>query len=216
MKRNTIRIALQKSGRLRDDSLALLKSRGLICDVANDREIITPSSDVNVEFLFVRQYDIPQYVQCGAADFGIVGRNTLYENDYNVTVLEELRFGECRLIVAVPIGSPIVEVGDLDGERIATSYPNSVRKLLDTERVNAAIVDVTGSVEVTPRLGLADAICDITQTGDSLRANGLREVVTLLRSRAVIIESPYTNAQKTAFKNTYAPKGSFYKNRSKS
>ena len=149
---------------------------------------------------FVRYGDIPQYVQSGAADFGIVGQNILYENKFNIKVIKELGFGECKLIIAAPKRSPIKSPQDLEGERIATSYPNSLRKYLKKEGCGATIVKIRGGVEAAPAIGLADAICDLTQTGTTLKANGLKIISTVLESQAVLIESRFTTPKMERFK----------------
>ena len=200
MKRSNIIIAIQKDGRLMEDSLALLKSWSYYCNAPVDRKIINKCKDSSVEILFVRQCDIPQYVQSGVADFGIIGSNILYENDYNIDVVKELDFGRCSLIIAVPNESSINKTSDLEGERIATSYPNSMKKMLKKANVRSSIVEIAGSVEAAPMLGLADAVCDITQTGESLKVNKLRIIETIFESQAVLIESPYISKLKTSFK----------------
>ncbi|NUS72279.1 MAG: ATP phosphoribosyltransferase [Corynebacteriales bacterium] len=185
--RTNIRIAVQKSGRLKDASMALLSDRGIAPNQSdNDRALIVACPG-NIEIVFVRHSDIPNYVQSGAADFGIVGENVLYEQDSAVAVQEKLGFGACEVMVAAPDGSPIRQLADLNGTRIATSYPNSLRKKLRDNDIDATIIQIGGAVEAAPALGLADAICDVTQTGSTLKANGLRKIGTLLRSEAVII-----------------------------
>ena len=206
MKRKNIRIAIQKDGRLMDDSLRLLESRGYKCPPLTDRKTITKIPDQDIEVLFVRQVDIPQYVQSGVADFGIIGSNILYEDDFDVNVVEELGFARCSLVIAVPNDSNIREISDLSEERIATSYPNSLKKALSQTKTNSSIIEIAGSVEVAPLLGLADAVCDITQTGDSLKANGLRIIEKILDSQAVLIESPFVNSVKTSFKDKFCKK----------
>lgn len=203
MKRNNIRIAVQKDGRLMDDSLKLLESRGYKCNIPTDRKIIIQSSNPDVEIMFVRQCDIPKYVEAGVADFGILGKNVLFEDNYNVNIIEELGFGECSLVIAVPNDSKINMISDLQDERVATSYPNSIKKILKDAKVNASIIEIAGSVEAAPMLGLADAICDITQTGNSLKANSLRIIKTIFKSQAVFIESPYVSNKKTEFKKLF-------------
>lgn len=189
MKQNKIRYAIQKDGRLMDDSIKILSKRGYKCTPTTDRKIIVPSANPNVEIMFVRQCDIPQYVQSGVADFGILGSNVLFEDDYKVDIVEKLGFGKCSLVIAVPKNSKINNISDLEGERIATSYPNSLKKVLNKAKINASIIEIAGSVEATPELNLADAICDITQTGNSLKANNLRIIETIFESQAVMIRS---------------------------
>src|SRR5664279_5496094 len=137
MKRDTIRIAVQKSGRLKDDSVAFLASYGLQCGATDGCQIIVPcTNDSNVEILYVRQSDIPRYIQWGVVDFGIVGKNTLYENNFTVDIIKELDFGKCNLIIAAPINSIINDIAGLEGKSVATSYPNSLRKIVRQQRVN--------------------------------------------------------------------------------
>jgi len=199
MKRNNIRIAVQKEGRLRNPSLEYLESLGLEFSKENGRTLVVSCKNADVGILYVRHSDIPQYVQNDAADFAIVGGNVLYEKNFNIKEVANLDFGKCSLVIAVPFVSPIQKVQDLEGERIATSYPNSLRKFLHKQKINAAIIEIKGSVEVAPVLGLADAICDLTQTGNTLKANDLKSIETLLNSTALLIESPFESRQKDEF-----------------
>ena len=146
--------------------------------------------------MFVRHADIPAYVESGVADFAIVGGNILEEGTFKVQQIATLPFGECRLAIAAPLDSAIVSASDLDGERIATSYPNSLRKYLRREGVNASLIEISGSVEIAPALGLADAICDLVQSGATLKENNLQTLFTIFDSSAVVIESPYQHALK--------------------
>ncbi len=203
MKRNNIRIAIQKSGRLQAESFKTIKSWGLSWTNADEKSLIVACDNADVEILFVRHSDIPRYVEGGAADFGFVGRNVLIEEDFDVRIVEELDYGQCKLVIAAPVDSDINGVADLDGERIATSYAGSLRNFLKAQKLSASIVHINGAVEAAPALGLADAICDLTQTGRTLKANGLREVATIATSTALLIESPFENLQKTAFKLEY-------------
>lgn len=199
MKRNNIRIAIQKEGRLRNPSLEYLESLGLEFSKENGRTLVVPCKNADVEILYVRHGDIPQYVQNAAADFAIVGGNVLYEKIFDIKEVKKLDFGKCSLVIAVPLVSPIQKIQDLEGERIATSYPNSLRKFLQKQKINAAIIEIKGSVEVAPALGLADAICDLTQTGNTLKENALKPIETLFDSAALLIESPFENGQKDEF-----------------
>jgi len=199
MKRNNIRIAIQKEGRLRNPSLEYLEYLGLQFPEQNGRTLVVPCKNADSEILYVRHSDVPQYVQNGAADFAIVGGNVLYEKDFKIREVEKLNFGKCSLVIAVPLDSSIQKIQDLEGERIATSYPNSLRKFLQKQKINAAIIEIRGSVEVAPALGLADAICDLTQTGNTLKENSLKPIETLFDSMAVFIESPFEGIQKDEF-----------------
>ena len=203
MERTAIRVAIQKEGRLRDPSLNFLKSLGLAFNEKNGRTLLITCLNTDVEILYVRHVDIPKYVQSGVADFAIVGGNVLYENNFNVREIKKLKFGKCNLVIAVPIVSLIQKTEKLEGERIATSYPNSLRKLLQKKKINAIIVKIKGSVEVAPALGLADAICDLMQTGNTLKENALKPIETLFNSTAVFIESPFKSRQKNEFINKF-------------
>ncbi|MDA2921833.1 ATP phosphoribosyltransferase [Patescibacteria group bacterium AH-259-L07] len=200
MKRNNIRIAVQKQGRLKIPSLEYLESLGLQFPKENGRTLVVPCKNAGVEILYVRHSDMPEYVQSGAADFAIVGENVLYENNFKVKEVKKFDFGKCNLVIAVPVVSPIQTTQALEGERIATSYPNSLRKFLQKQKINAVIIEIKGSVEVAPALGLADAICDLTQTGNTLKENGLKPIETLFNSTAVFIESSFESIQKSGSK----------------
>ena len=176
-----LRIAVQSKGRLRDASLEFLQCLGIDCRDAN-RGLVFACPNADLEILFVRNSDIPTYVEQEVADFGIVGRNVLFESGCDLPVLKELGFGTCSLIIAAPEGNE-----NLEGERIATSYPNSLRSYLKEKGINASIVEINGSVEIAPALDLADAVCDITQTGNTLRENNLEIVDTVFTSQACLI-----------------------------
>jgi len=184
-----MRIAIQSGGRLRQGSLSLLEGWGLHLSRENGRALLIPSRDGEAEIVLVRHTDIPQYVQYGATDLGIVGENVLYEKSFHVELVKRLGFGRCALIVAVPETSPIRCVSELEGERIATSYPNSLRKWLKENRINASVIEICGAVEATTVLGLADGICDLMETGRTLRENGLIPIAKVLESQAVLIRS---------------------------
>ncbi len=174
------RIAIQSKGRLCEPSLKFLRSSGFQFEFNN--ELILKCKNADLEIIFVRNGDIPIYLEQAVADFGIVGKNVLYEGNYSLSVLKELDFGICSLVIAAPEGKE-----DLDGERIATSYPNSLKKYLVKKKINASIIKIDGSVEVSPRLGLADAICDITQSGKTLEENRLKILDKILDSNAVLV-----------------------------
>ncbi|MEX2014326.1 MAG: ATP phosphoribosyltransferase [Candidatus Saccharimonadales bacterium] len=186
MKRSSLRIAIQKSGRLRKDSLRFLEERGITVPQSSKTSFIVPCGD-NLEILFVRYADIPEYVASSVADYGIVGENLIYEENKKISLQSKLGFGKCKLVIAVPKGSKIKKITDLEGERIATSYPNSLRKFLRSNGLGAAVVDIRGSVEVAPTIGLADAVCDLTQTGETLKANNLHIITDVVNSEAVLI-----------------------------
>jgi ATP phosphoribosyltransferase len=197
-KKDRITIAIQKSGRLAESSLIFLQSLGLKFKI-RDRGLTTSCSNYPVDIIHVRDDDIPEYVSYGAADFGIVGENVLYEEKASLKVVKKLGFGICSLVIAVPKDSKIKTLKDLEGERIASSYPGLLKKFLKERGVNAAIIPIQGSVEITPSLNLADAICDITQTGSTLKEQKLVPLVTILNSQAVLTESPSSRIQKNDF-----------------
>lgn len=188
-------IALQKSGRLQEGSLELLKECGLKVDY-RDGQLKVITSDYPAELLFLRNSDIPQYVADGVVDLGIVGSNLLEEDDTPVDVVQSLDFSKCRVSFAVPKTSAIQTAQDLAGKRIATSYPNTVRKYLQQQGVTADIHTISGSVEIAPSLDLADAIADIVSTGNTLFQNNLREVFPFLFSEAVLIKGKNFDADK--------------------
>ena len=188
-------IALQKSGRLREGSLDLLKECGLKVDYRDGQlKVMTP--DYPAELLFLRNSDSPQYVADGVVDLGIVGSNLLEEDESPVEIIQALNFSKCRLSFAVPKTSDIQSAQDLQGKRIATSYPNSVRKFLQKEGVSADIHTISGSVEIAPSLNLADAVADIVSTGNTLFQNNLREVFPFLYSEAVLIKGQNFDPEK--------------------
>ena len=203
MKRDNIRIAIQKDGRLGKPSLACLESLGIRIPAQKNRALLARCRNAPAEIMFVRHGDAPQYVQCGAADFAIVGGNVLLEHAFKVRITKKLPFGRCSLVIAVPNASRIKSMADVEGERIATSYPNSLRKFLREHCINAAIIEINGSVELAPELGLADAICDLAQSGDTLRENSLKPIATSFTSTAVLIESPFDSRRKSAFKKRF-------------
>lgn len=199
MGQNNLRIAIQKEGRLKEASQALLKSWGLKFSQKNERAFIVPCQNAKVEILSVRHSDIPQYVQSAVVDFGIVGENVLYENNFKVRLIKKLGFGQCKLVIAVPVQSALGDIADLEGERIATSHPNSLRKFLEKQKLNAAVIKINGAVEIAPALGLAEAICDLSQTGNTLKENNLKPIATLFRSEAVLITSMTESKEKFDF-----------------
>jgi ATP phosphoribosyltransferase len=156
----------------------------------NDGDLLVSCSNADVEILFVRCSDIPIYVEKNVADFGILGENILYERRSELDIVQKLGFGKCSLIIAVPDTSSIENPDDLEDERIATSYPYSVKKYLKKNKVNASIIEIKGSVELAPSLNLADAICDITQTGRTLRNNNLKIIDTVFHSEVVLVGGP--------------------------
>ena len=183
-----LKVAVQKSGRLSEDSLALLRACDLEFDNARGGAALKlEPRNFPVEILLLRDDDIPRYVSEGVADVGIVGENVLLETGLELTVLERLGFGQCRLSVAVPKDSSVEKVSDLRGQRIATSYPRMLQQYLAKEGVTASVHEISGSVEIAPGIGLAAAIFDIVSSGSTLALNGLRELAVAYRSQAVVL-----------------------------
>lgn len=181
-----LRIAIQKSGRLQEGSLNLLRESGLAFTNGKD-QLKTQARNFPVEVLFLRDDDIPQYIEDKVADVGIVGENIFMEKQKKNQLVKRLDFAKCRLSIAVPRSENYTGVASLQGKNIATSYPNIVKSFLKKHNVEAGIHEISGSVEIAPGIGLADAICDIVSTGSTLLGNGLKEVDVVMQSEAVII-----------------------------
>lgn len=181
-----LRIAIQKSGRLSEDSLKLLADCGLKLQNGMGK-LKAPVSNFPAEILFLRDDDIPGYVADGVADIGFVGQNVVHESPYYVHTHLHLGFGKCRLSLAIPKGMPYDGLQSLQGKRIATSYPKITGNYLAANDVDAELHEISGSVEIAPSIGLAQAICDIVSSGSTLMANGLVEVETIFRSEAVLV-----------------------------
>ena len=185
---NKLKIAIQKSGRLYDDSVKLLKDCGI--DLKNGVNKLKAECDnFPMEIYFLRDDDIPQYVEDAVADIGIVGENVLFEKNKKAEIIEQLGFGKCRLSVAVGRSETYEGVEYLNGKKIATTYPTLVRQFLEKNKISAEIHEISGSVEIAPGIGLADAIVDLVSSGSTLFMNGLKEVETVLRSQAVLIRN---------------------------
>jgi len=182
----TLKIAIQKSGRLNEKSVELLKNCGLSFENYKS-SLISPVSNFPLEILFLRDDDIPEYVQDGIADLGIVGENVIQETEVKVSYLQRLGFGKCSLKIAVPNNSSIDELDQLSGKSIATTYPVILGKFLKKHAINAEIRTISGSVEISPGLGLSDAICDLVSTGGTLKSNGLAPFADVMSSEAVLI-----------------------------
>lgn len=190
-----LRIALQKSGRLSENSLALIKECGI--DFQNGTgKLKSEASNFPAEFLFLRDDDIPGYVADGVADIGIIGENVMVEKNQEVRLIERLGFSKCRLSVAVPKGKEYKSLQDLQGIDIATSYPRILGNFLQKNQISAHIHEISGSVEIAPSIGLAEAICDIVSSGSTLMSNGLKEVEVVFHSEAVLIGNPNISAEK--------------------
>lgn len=184
-----LRIAIQKSGRLQEKSVNLLRECGLSFSNSSNK-LKASSYNFPAEILFLRDDDIPQYVEDCVADIGIIGENVMIEKGKNIELIEKLNFAKCRLSIAVPKNTPFSSMNDLEGKRIATSYPVIVQRFLDEKGIRADIHEISGSVEIAPGIGLAEAICDIVSTGSTLLSNGLREVGTVMKSEAVLVANP--------------------------
>lgn len=189
-----IRIAIQKSGRLHTDSLALLKSCGIFIDNGKD-QLKAAARNFPLEVFFLRNGDIPQYLRDGVVDLAILGSNLLVEKGMDLEIIETLGFSRCKVSIAVPKGTSFSSVQDLADKKIATSYPNTVNQFLKEKGIEADIHVISGSVEIAPNIGLADAICDIVSSGSTLFKNNLKEVIEILKSEAVLVQAPNLNIE---------------------
>ena len=181
-----LRIALQKSGRLSEDSHKLIAECGIKMNTGKGR-LITVADNFNAEFIFLRDDDIPGYVEDGVADAGIIGENILYEEGKDIDAILKLGFSKCRLSLAIPKSKAYNGVMDFNNLNIATSYPNLLLSFLEKHQIKANIHEISGSVEIAPGIGLADAICDLVSSGSTLLTNGLKEVEVLMHSEAVLV-----------------------------
>jgi len=195
MESNILRLAIQKKGRLADKSLQLLNSAGIRIDNYS-QQLLIKAQNFNLELLFIRDDDIPEYVHDGVADIGIVGENVILESEKNLDVVKKLGFGKCRMSLAIPKQSEFNSVTELEGKNIATSYPKILKNYLAKNDVSANIHYISGSVEITPNINLADAIFDIVSTGSTLKSNGLKEVETILNSEAVLVANKNLSDEK--------------------
>ncbi|WP_222984128.1 ATP phosphoribosyltransferase [Flagellimonas meishanensis] len=184
-----IRIAVQKSGRLNEDSLKILKDCGISIDNGKD-QLKATARNFPLEVFYLRNGDIPQYLRDGVVDIAIIGENVLVEKGKDIIIAEKLNFSRCRVSLAVPKSAKYDSIQDLKGKRIATSYPNTVKEYLAKQGVEAELHIISGSVEIAPNIGLADAICDIVSSGSTLFKNNLKEVEVMLKSEAVLAVSP--------------------------
>ena len=192
---NKIKIAVQKSGRLNQDSLKLLKDCGISIDNGKD-QLKAEARNFPMEVLYLRNGDIPQYLRDGVVDIAIIGENLLIEKGNDIRIVEKLGFSKCKVSIAVPKDMTYNSIKDLDGLKIATSYPNTVNDFLAKNDVNAELHIINGSVEIAPSIGLADAIVDIVSSGSTLFKNNLKEVEELLNSEAVLVTSPTLTSEK--------------------
>ncbi len=190
-----LKIAIQKSGRLNQDSLSLLKNCGI--NISNGKEQLKVSvTNFPIEILYLRNSDIPQYLEDGVVDIGIIGENLLIEKEKNLQIIERLGFSKCRVSLAVPKRINDTSIGYFEKKKIATSYPNTLRRFLSTNKINAEIHNISGSVEIAPNIGLADGICDIVSSGSTLFKNGLKETQVILKSEAVLAKSSVLSPEK--------------------
>ena len=189
-----IRIAIQKSGRLHQDSLSLLKRCGISIDNGKD-QLKAAARNFPMEVFYLRNGDIPQYLRDGVVDLAIIGENLIVEKGEDLEVIEPLGFSKCKVSIAVPKNQAFKGLEDLNGKRIATSYPNTVTNFLAKNKIKAELHIINGSVEIAPNIGLADAICDIVSSGSTLFKNNLKEVVEIGRSQAVLVQAPGVSSE---------------------
>lgn len=192
---NTLKIAIQKSGRLNEDSLKILKDCGISIDNGND-QLKASASNFPLEVLFLRNSDIPQYLIDGVVDIAIVGDNILVEKGGKIDIIEKLGFSKCRVSVAVPKSFEFNKIEDLKNLRIATSYPNTTLNYFKSFNIDVDLHQISGSVEIAPNIGLADAIVDIVSSGSTLFKNNLKEVAVIMKSEAVLAVSPNISTEK--------------------
>ena len=190
-----LKIAIQKSGRLNEDSLTLLKECGISVNNGRD-QLMAQASNFQLEVLYLRNSDIPQYVKDGVADIAIIGDNTEREKKTGIVHVLDLGFSRCRLSIAVPRSMEFTDLSDLQGKKIATSYPNSLKDFLTEKGIEAEIHEISGSVEIAPNIGLADAICDLVSSGSTLFKNGLQEVYKIFESEAILVANPCLEGEK--------------------
>lgn len=190
-----LKLAIQKNGRLTEDTLDFLKAAGLYFDSYKQR-LLSKCRNFPLEILYVRDDDITDYVSSGAVDLGIVGKNMLFEQKANIKELLELQYGYCNLTIAIPKESKINTVEKLANKKIATSYPNATKAYFKKKKIPVEIVEISGSVEVTPSLGIADAISDLTSTGSTLKMNDLKPLETIFESQSIFIANPESTTEK--------------------
>ena len=192
-----LRIAVQKSGRLNEDSMKILKDIGISIENGKD-QLKASARNFPVEVFYLRNGDIPQYLRDGVVDAAIIGENVLIEKGNDLEFVERLGFSKCKVSIAVPKDSKDNSLKDLNGKRIATSYPETVKQFLKEQGIDAQLHIINGSVEIAPNIGLADGICDIVSSGSTLFKNGLKEIEVLLKSEAVLAVSPILTDEKQA------------------
>lgn len=195
-----LKIAIQKSGRLNESSIKILKEAGIEFDNGLNK-LKAEAFNFPLEVFFLRDDDIPQYVEDGVADIGIVGENVVLEKNKELKIIDRLGFGKCRLSIAIPKDQKYKSIADLNGKRIATSYAHILSKYLKKNKIDAEIHEISGSVEIAPGIGLADAICDLVSSGSTLFTNGLKEVEVILKSEAVLVANKQLNKQQQEILN---------------
>ncbi len=195
-----IRVAIQTKGRLNEESAALINECGIKM-IVGKRQLISSGKNFPIEVLYLRDDDIPETVADGVADVGIVGENEMLEKNKQVTLVKRLGFSKCRLSLAIPKGEDYFDLNWFNGKTIATSYPFILRKYFEEKKINASIHVITGSVEIAPGIGLADAIFDIVSSGGTLVSNGLKEVEVVTQSEAVLIATPGLSEEKKTILN---------------
>lgn len=192
-----LKIAIQKSGRLSETSLGILKECNI--DVKNGKSaLVASASNFPLDVLYLRDDDIPEYVADGVADIGILGENVVVESRAKVNIVKRLDFGKCRLSLAVPKSVEYQGLSYFSGKKIATSYPNILNDFLKANNISAEVHEISGSVEIAPNIGLADSICDIVSSGSTLFSNGLKEVEVILKSEAVLVANPNLSTEGAA------------------
>jgi len=195
---NRLKIAIQKSGRLREESLKILKECGIYVDNGKD-QLKAQARNFPLEVLYLRNSDIPQYVQDGIAHLGIIGENLLIEKQKEIKKVLALGFSKCRLSIAIPKNTVYSGTSFLSGKKIATSYPNSLQQFLNKNQINAEIHEISGSVEIAPNIGLADAICDLVSSGSTLFKNNLEEKEIILKSEACLVKGNIPDSSRSLF-----------------
>ncbi len=195
MQTEILKIAIQKSGRLSDSSKKLLKECGIKIKNGGGK-LLSPATNFPIQVLNLRDDDIPQYVEDGIADIGILGENVVLEANKQVEIVTRLGFASCRLSLAVPKSDTYTDVSFFEGKKVATSYPQILGDYLQKNQINAEIHKISGSVEIAPSIGLADAVCDIVSSGSTLFSNGLKEVEVIMKSEAVLIKRPQLSEEK--------------------
>jgi ATP phosphoribosyltransferase len=190
-----IKIGIQKSGRLNKESIDLLKKCGISIDNFND-QLKVSASNFPMDVFFLRNGDIPKYLRDGVIDLAIIGENLIYEKGNDIKIIEKLGFSKCRVSIAVPNDFKYNNIKDLEGMKIATSYPNTINKFLKKNQISAELHIINGSVEIAPNIGLSNAICDIVSSGSTLFKNNLKEVVKIINSEAVLVQTSNLSDEK--------------------